>query len=805
MELPEQIEAELILGIIRQYSSSSQGKELKEWLKTELHNLVSSYIEDFRIKQKNLREQLVREQLEYLKIDSQKTELGLMFNKAKQKWLDDENVNMKDEQVAEKAFFSSMRVVAKEEFKFIYGKINSLIDFLIDKKYKIYEIEQIFKNLGLIEQNISDSLGEEGIEEKKEQPGEYKSIAELEKAGIHPITNIIKWAMGIVGQVFEKGKKFEGKIILIEEEQETKKKVEVPDDVTKVIYRIDRENKDFIDTMFGTVIGVLDGRTIRVKKQGNNMVFYSKAGLRGIPKTQIMALFMEAFSSGLRSGAVKVGSVIAFAKETDATKEAIQNRITNAAINGVQRAEVEVSLDLSDIKNIGSTLEQKCENIRGQSTTTIILNASQLDKYGSEINKLRAIGFRFILRGTIDEIEDAFENPNFKLDGAILEKVEKIGDIDKLEDLAANNTEGTLLIETRMYVNMVPKNEEDKTTQINIDINEIYNNKGIIPIVNAAQAESMTGKYAIGFKEFKIQKGKKGEKKVDNYLLINLFSKGNILNIFCSDKEGELEQVRKGLSGIFGNIFGTMNELLKPKSPEQRITEETVAVSDYNFGEDFENMETMETLKEIIINDLMSKDGIIKKILTEENVADEKTVEKLLIEFRRSSIHKDLPPVMQMRIETEMQEWKFFEAIGTIRGFVNQVIDQAILSKYEGSKREDYLKKEYKEYRQYMRIRTIQLIMSGENLSDLLELRPDTNQTVEELFDSIRIEVNKDVRKTIIANKVAIKEISDKEKETAKTNFMNINVLMEENLRPARGVKQLEISAQAVRSILAAA
>ena len=179
-------------------------------------------------------------------------------------------------------------------------------------------------------------------------------------------------------------------------------------------------------------------------------------------------------------------------------------------------------------------------------------------------------------------------------------------------------------------------------------------------------------------------------------------------------------------------------------------------------------------------------------------MADEKTVEKLLIEFRRSSIHKDLPPVMQMRIETEMQEWKFFEAIGTIRGFVNQVIDQAILSKYEGSKREDYLKKEYKEYRQYMRIRTIQLIMSGENLSDLLELRPDTNQTVEELFDSIRIEVNKDVRKTI-------KEISDKEKETAKTNFMNINVLMEENLRPARGVKQLEISAQAVRSILAAA
>ena len=67
--------------------------------------------------------------------------------------------------------------------------------------------------------------------------------------------------MGLVGQVFESNIKFEGKIILIKEGRN----IETPNDVTKVMYRIDTKKSDI---MFGTVIGVIDGRTIKVKKQG---------------------------------------------------------------------------------------------------------------------------------------------------------------------------------------------------------------------------------------------------------------------------------------------------------------------------------------------------------------------------------------------------------------------------------------------------------------------------------------------------------------------------------------------------------
>ena len=558
----------------------------------------------------------------------------------------------------------------------------------------------------------------------------------------------------------------------------------------------------------GTVIGGNQIIRLQFNQLESELIVYSKYGI-SLSVEEIKDLIETAYSEGRKDLDFTDQQVIAFAEKGEVVSSDIekslvniQNRITNAAVNGVQRAEVEVSLDLSDIENIGSTLEQKCENIRGQSTTTIILKASQLDKYGSEINKLRAIGFRFILRGTSNEIEDAFERKgifdgaDFRLDGAILEEVGKIGDLDKLEDLAANNTEmkGTSLIETQMYVNMTTVSERAKES---IDINEIYYNKGIMPIVTIEQATSMTGKHAIQYNDDEMKD--KSEDEINRILLNE-----GLANILCSESKGnQLEKLRARLAKIFNNVFGTINELLKPKKPEQKIAEETTAVSDYNFGEKFG--EEIEKVRENLLEDLM-KDGKIKSILTTE-FTEESEAKMAADNFVEddSSIYKQLPAILQMRLQTQIDEGKYFEAIGTIRGFVNQVIDQAILSKYEGSKREDYLKKEYKEYRQYMRIRAIQLVMAGENLSDLLELRPDTNQTVEELFYSIRTEVNKDVRKTIIANKVAIKEISDKEKETAKTNFMNINVLMEENLRPARGVKQLEISAQAVRSILAAA
>ena len=88
-----------------------------------------------------------------------------------------------------------------------------------------------------------------------------------------------------------------------------------------------------------------------------------------------------------------------------------------------------------------------------------------------------------------------------------------------LEDLAAGNTDGTLHIETQMYVDMA--------TAKGLDANRIYTDNGIIPIVTAGQVGTMTGKYAIGYGEIK------------NSDLGKMLSSGKVVNILCSEKEGE--------------------------------------------------------------------------------------------------------------------------------------------------------------------------------------------------------------------------------------------------------------------------
>ena len=621
--------------------------------------------------------------------------------------------------------------------------------------------------------------------------------------------NPVGLTLSLVLQIFSANEDMKGKNIIVDDDVEINEKlIEAAKTAGINIVKLRIITEQEAQQRGGLLIN--DQSKIRMSFDSNNneLLVYSKQGIN-LDRSKIKELIAAAYSEGRRDLKFSEEQVIAFAEkgeigpnlDVDQSLVNIKDRITNAAINGVQMAEVEASLDLSDIDEIGS-LENKC---KGMSPTTIILKMKHLmDKKGkkldeerlNEIKKLQEAGFRFVLRGPIKDIENIFqsfsEKDGYHLDGAILEKAE-IGDLDKLEELAAENTEGTLHIETQMYINMA--------TATGIDANRIYTDNGIIPIVTAAQVDEMTGKYAIGYGEIKNSDIKK------------MLSSGKVFNILCSEKDGEkLKDLRDKLAGIFKDMFGTINELLKPKSPEQRISEETAAVSDYDFGEEFGK--EIKDSRESLLKDLR-EGGTVKSILitefTEENGA--KTAVNNFVKDE-NSIYKQLPSVIQMRIQTAISKDNYFEAIGTIRGTVNQIIDTFVLGQTafeetdQKELRSKFLKKEYKDYRQYVRIKAIQLVMADAKLKldELLEARPDTNQTVEQLFDAIRTELNKDVRKTIIANKTAIKEIDTKEIENAKTNLMNVNILLDDSLRDKLVVtKQLDISAQAVRSILSAA
>ena len=183
-------------------------------------------------------------------------------------------------------------------------------------------------------------------------------------------------------------------------------------------------------------------------------------------------------------------------------------------------------------------------------------------------------------------------------------------------------------------------------------------------------------------------------------------------------------------------------------------------------------------------------------------------------------MYQQLPSVVKMRLQTQMDKGNYFEAVGTIRGFVNQVVDRVLLDQWTdkdlpaeeqlkkyNEMRNEYLGKAYKDYRQYARIIIIQLLMSNEELKldSLVKLRPDTNKSVSELFEEIKTNLNKSVIKSIIENKTAIKEITSGDEGNTITNLGNILALLEDSLIKASATEQLEIPVTAVRKILAAA
>lgn len=689
-----------------------------------------------------------------------------------------------DEQILDKV--AEMKKVFDMKYvEFIVGTYDLLnveneeaYDKYLSKEEKL--TETLLNMLSSPEQYTSQAQ-ESSVETQLVQPEMIqKEVTASIKTSVNPIRKIVSFILSF----FIEQIKIEQDTIMVQKGQ----KVSVPENITRIDYEIDRKMNASIRG--GKTIGTINGRVIKVHKEGNNIIFFSKheRGLEGIDESQIIGHFLESFSSGRKDLKIKEGTIVAFANKTDFSEADIQNRLTNAAINGIQKAEVEISLDLSQTEKIGSSFIQKCEQItKGQFSSTIIVNYNQLNKYLSEIMELQQKGYRFILRSSIKEIASAFSyEGDFHLDGAILEDATG-KDLEQIEDLAADNVKGTIHIETQIYVNMA-------TAKDKFDINNMYLNKGIIPIVTAQQAKDMTGKYAMEYKEIK----DKTNEEIDK-----LLSEGKIINILCSDKKGEqLDDVRSKLAKVLKNMFGTMNELLKPKSPEQRISEEISVVSDYNYGEQF--IKEIELLEKELFESLKDKNNIIRRILTTE-VTEDEDARQLVDELKKSEIYKQLPSVIQMRIETEILRNNYFEVLGTIRGTINQIIDKSLLVHWKSVTRNKYLEKEYKEYRQYIRIRAIQLIMAGQNLNELLELRPDTNQSAEELFNTIKIELNKDVKRTVIANKITIKEITDSEVTNTITNFMNINILLEDSLIEAKATQQLQVSVNAVRSILAAA
>ena len=154
---------------------------------------------------------------------------------------------------------------------------------------------------------------------------------------------------------------------------------------------------------------------------------------------------------------------------------------------------------------------------------------------------------------------------------------------------------------------------------------------------------------------------------------------------------------------------------------------------------------------------------------------------------------------------------KVYEAQGAVIGFAELAVENMVFSSWENmgrtktDLRNSIRENKYKEVREFMMVRGIQLLMAGEDITKLINQEIDTDLTAAEFLDQILVELNKNKMDTLRENSDVIKPLSKQEIAIAKEDFIKLDILLQDMLRKQSVNKEATISTLAIRSMMAAA
>jgi len=345
------------------------------------------------------------------------------------------------------------------------------------------QIQEIFQQTEQITEQQEEVLSNQQDESSEEI--EFKTIMELVKDGINPTKNIINF----IEQFFDSQMKFEGNIVFVKKGQE----IEVPENVKMIDYEIYSESNN--NLRGGTIIGIINGKTIRAYKKGNSITFYSKQGLENISDLEIEDLFLKTISNGIKSDILKNGVVIAFATEKDKTAADIQNRLKNVQTDTIMNP-VSLKFDLTEKKD---DKEQKisrsiCDGIEKESgIKTFMITQEQADEYAKEISSMEGI-YTFVVVSSDDkDLEDKLNSTTNEKDSDFVLDISKenktLSEMETLlEKLKQSKKESVCGIAATIYIKI------NSQTAENIKGINIYEKYGIIPIVAAKDISLTEGK-----------------------------------------------------------------------------------------------------------------------------------------------------------------------------------------------------------------------------------------------------------------------------------------------------------------------
>jgi len=555
--------------------------------------------------------------------------------------------------------------------------------------------------------------------------------------GINPIKNII----ALMEEFLVNKKLFNKENVLMVNEEIDESIKNIPNNLEKVVYRIEKTANNSIRG--GQVIGIVDGKIIRAKKEDGKIIIYSKNNIEEITDNQIENLFVEAYQTKSKD------FVIAFAERGDTSIEAIENRIEIARKQGIIKAETEIKFDLSENRIITETVCEEENKATGANTFIITRNQSEMNK--TDIENLMTKGYRFIVKYKSNEIPSNIELDGIQIDATGVESKEEAKKIlEKLKDKC--NIEKSISIEfsSNMYEELKGLN--------------IFKEYGVMPIVKAGDVEKVIGKKEV----IDITKSNV-DSIINNEEVVAVIGNEKTKSLFSEIKEYFMIKTSKygkglnlGLREGKGCDISKVAEILRNNQSIEGIEVSELGLLQQDI-----------VYLEYLINKIKSSDSEDKGRYEEEakgyitGLAMKELKNKWIKILRENGINineKDLEG--EAKGQYELGFLKLMLSM-IVSGVTEEEIKRLLVSEQA---QEDGWTKSAKD-------------VYEEKLSRALNLLP----------------------KVLMENDKEIKVMNKEELSQAKEDIMNINLLLQDRFRDTKVAQEVKISALEVRKILSAA
>ena len=505
----------------------------------------------------------------------------------------------------------------------------------------------------------------------------------------------------------------------------------------------------------GSRIGQYKGMNVRAKwnKDETEILLCLKELDADVRKEELLKMLLDALSEGIQTNILYgISQVVITNEQTiDGAVEAIKNAHTDSVMKPVK----ETKFDLSErhmAKNIDIVCKREASATGAQA---FILNSLQAQQYQEEISALRQEGFRYVVSYASSGEAGEILYDGAKIDASDIKSISGAKQFLRTLKAKALSKGAGLLLSVKFNDDIYKEFAEQ-----NINV---FNEYGIIPIVGADS--QYLNAFTLGKIEAEGITEKNVEKILQNDMVVTIVvDDARILN----DKKEKLKQV---------------------KTKEQKYAKGYNASLNSKFDYTAKDIKELSVLLMADIND------------EEENLAA--LWEKMPIDDM--TLSQDSKSYIKYLLERKRYE----EALGFVRGIAMNSAGKILITKLAEMKisidESKFRRVSGGMFQKALLTLLVQLLMEGEDIAALLQddYTVYGAMTAKEYLESVMGNVNANIENIVNDNEHQIKKISDTAKAIA--DFKEFNLLLQDMFSEAKVIRNVKVSALAVRNILGAA